>query len=101
MGWVNQKGRRYYHRQICRGHRVISVYMGNGPAALQAAEEDAARAAERAALIAAHRAEYELADAIDAAAAPVHDLVATLTKAQLLVTGHHYDHSAWKRIRRR
>jgi hypothetical protein len=102
MGWVTQGGRRYYYRKVCNGHDVRAVYVGTGPKAELAAEEDARRAASRRAAVARHAAERALAAEIDGAVAPVADLVDALLAASLLVTGHHYDdHCKWKRLRRR
>ena len=102
MGWVIQGGRRYYYRAVCCGHRVKRIYVGRGPLAEAVAAEDARRAMIRRAVIASHRVQRALAAEVDAAAAPVADLVEALLAASLLATGHHYDdHSEWKRIRKR
>lgn len=95
MGWVTHHGRRYYYHNIRDGRRVRAVYIGRGPAA----EHYAALAAERRAVIAEHAAQAALAAEIEAAAAPVAELVNALAVASLLLTGHHYDDTyRWRRI---
>ena len=102
MSWVIQGKRRYYYRTVRDGRRQRVVYVGTGPLAEAIAAEDAERAAARRAGFARHAAQRDLAARVEAAAAPVADLMEALLTASLLTTGHHYDaRHEWRPFRRR
>jgi hypothetical protein len=93
MGW--ERDGRYYVRKRWDAGRVVSEYIGTGPAAERAAAEDAEARAERAAAAARRTRERGELAALDGEYAALRDLVA----AHLLAAGFHQHRRQWRRIR--
>jgi hypothetical protein len=93
MGWETRRGRKYYYRARRIGERVVKEYLGSGPAAEQAAQEDAeARARRKAA-----RNEQKL---IERATEPLQAFCTysqLLIEAELLVLGFYKRRGMWRR----
>lgn len=85
----------YYYRSVRVGRRVVTEYMGSGPAGLLAAEHDALVRQERQRTLKEREAQREVDRAIDAAGG----WVRTLTRAVLLVSGYHTHKGTWRRRR--
>jgi hypothetical protein len=102
MSWECPRGKvRYYTRSRRVGGRIVREYLGTGPAAEQAAAEDAERRAERL----AHTVEKRiLAERYGEAIALLEafcGLTDQLLAAALTEKGYHqHDRGAWRRARK-
>jgi hypothetical protein len=101
MAWERRRnGQRYYYRGRRVGGRVVKQYVGRGPAAKKAAEEDVAQRVERQ----AHRQEDSLRrqqfQAAGCLLSDMHKQGADLLEAALLSAGLYRHHrGAWRRRR--
>jgi len=59
MAWEKRRGNLYYYRVARVNGRIVRRYLGRGPEAVAAANQDAARRAERAALRQAEQAQWQ------------------------------------------
>jgi hypothetical protein len=92
MAWEKHYHKSYYYRKIRQGDRVISHYLGAGPALEQRLrEESQARQAEQ-------QARQTLA-ALDADLAQLYTFIQTLQHASLLLYGYHTHHRQWRKKR--
>ena len=95
MGWEKRRGRHYYYRKRREGGRVISEYVGTGPAAELAAASDGLlqqqRAKERKARAESENVEMILDD--------IQALTQALARATLLVEGYHTHRGQWRKKR--
>jgi hypothetical protein len=97
VGWKTRRnGSRYYYRSRREGDRVISEYVGAGPAAETAAAEHTARCARRTAA----REETRRLDAIARDLAEQRRIVDGAVAAALEATGYHRHHRGEWRKRR-
>ena len=96
MGWEKRRGRRYYYVKRREGRRVISGYLGTGPAADSAAAGDRLvqqrRAKERAA-----RAEFERLEMI---LDDIQSLTQALVRATWIAEGYHTHRGQWRKKRK-
>jgi len=99
MGWEKRRGRKYFYRKRRIGGRVVSQYLGAGPAAEAAAAIDElerlAREEQRELL----RQERERQRAIDEKADRACHLIRNLIYAALLLNGYHTHHGEWRKRR--
>ena len=101
MGWeTRQRGDRYYTRSRRVNGRVVREYVGTGLAAELAAAEDATRRRQRAAEVAALRAAHAQIEAPAAALGEFDTLLDGLVAALLVGAGYHRHHRGeWRRRR--
>lgn len=103
MGWEERRGRRYYYRKRRVAGRVVSQYVGTGPAAEALAAVDTARRARDVAdRMLAREQEQRAQEALRQAAAEeatLDRIIADLTRATLLVAGWHTHKGLWRRRR--
>lgn len=90
---------RYYYRSKREGQHVRTEYLGTGVLALAIAELDAEERERQRQEQAIVRAEQEAQRAIDRKIDEEGDLVRTLTRAVLLVSGYHNHKGQWRRRR--
>ena len=100
VGWEERRGRPYYYRARKLGGRVVKEYVGTGPAADLAAEQDAAERRERAAARErARQIESREAPAV-AALAELGRVLDGLAAAFLIGAGYRRHHRGeWRRRR--
>ncbi len=99
MSWERRRGELYYYRSVRIDGRPRKVYFGSGEEALAQQARDIVsrdrRRAERDALAS----EWARVAAADAALARFLELAELLTRAVLILSGHHQHHGEW-RLRR-
>ena len=94
MAWEKRGQHLYYYRVHRRNGRVVKEYLGRGPAAVAAAQQDAARQAERA----ARQLDLAVTEQIMAAGKEADALV----DAALLAAGYHRpQRKAWRKRKSR
>ena len=98
MAWESRRGRgRYYTRSTRVNGRVVRQYVGSGPLAEKAAEEDARRRAERQARAEALRAERERLAQAQALLQGLCSGTDLLLRAALTAAGfHQHNRGAWR-----
>ena len=99
VAWELRNKRRYFYRGVRRDGKVAKVCLGAGDAARHAAEKDAAKQAKRAQDQAEVAAIQAAVVGVDQLMADVHEGLAVLTEAALLVQGFHQHHGQWRRCR--
>lgn len=99
MGWETRHGQSYYYRKARIGDRVISEYVGGGPASEYLAQLDAAGREEAARQYQQERQERDEWRALERELDEVCDAIQTLTRAALLVSGCHRHKGTWRRQR--
>jgi hypothetical protein len=100
VAWEQRGGKRYYYRGIREGSRVTKQYVGVGPNAVAAAEEDAAARAARAADAAAAKAEAEGLAALDQVMLDLDGRADGLAAAAMVLAGCRKHHGGWRRGRK-
>ena len=99
MGWEKRGNRKYYYRKKRIGKKVISEYVGSGPAAEKIAKEDELiqrkRKEEQQAWVSRQAEIIAVDDALDA----LEIITRTLINAQLLLAGFHTHKGQWRRRR--
>src|SRR5262249_17881056 len=89
---------RYYVRKGREGDQVQSEYLGTGPLAEQAADQDAEERLQRQAVTAAYQAIRERARAVDEAMEKFSAALDCLFQATLLAAGYHqHDRGEWRK----
>src|SRR5262245_27513444 len=98
MGWESRRGRGcYYTRSKRVNGRVVRQYVGTGPQAEQAAEEDTRRRSERRAQSEALRAERERRQAAEALLHELWGAAELLLRAVLTAANfHQHNRGAWR-----
>lgn len=97
MSWEINYGRRVYTRSVRQGQKIIRTWFGSGPRAEQAAAEDEARRAARAAQAKARRAEARHHAATLAPLIELGCLTDLTMQATLIAAGFHQHHGEWRR----
>ena len=100
MAWEKRFNQRYYFRARRQGGKITKQYFGRGAQAIAAAEEDAARRAERAAVRQAEQERRQAALAVADQVAALGAEVDSLLEAALLTAGYwRPQRKAWRKKR--
>jgi cysteine sulfinate desulfinase/cysteine desulfurase-like protein len=100
MPWVSRRGRRYFYKAVRSGGRALSIYLGCGPAAEEAAAEVEQRRQARQRARAVLQAEIQQRLAVLAALEQLSALADLLAQATLVAAGYHQHHRGeWRRRR--
>jgi hypothetical protein len=95
MTW--ERGR-YYVRKRREGDQVVSEYVGTGPLAEQAADQDAEERLQRQATVAAYQAIRDRARAVEEAMEKFSAALDCLFEATLLAAGYHlHKRGEWRK----
>ena len=98
MAWETRNGKGpYYTRRRRENGRVVREYIGTGPQAEQAAQEDADARANKALCAAAWKAEKETAEALDQAVESLDQGCDQLLAFVLEQAGYHYHRGEWRK----
>ncbi len=101
MAWKLRRGKRYYYHSRRVGDRVVTEYLGRGPAAEMAAKKADEVHTERRRKAAAERELQLQAVAEDAELVELTAWCDVLFSAALLVSGYRKHRGEWRRTRRR
>ncbi|MCW5853453.1 MAG: hypothetical protein KIT87_25525 [Anaerolineae bacterium] len=100
MGWETRQGHQYYYRARKVNGRVIRDYLGAGPAAQLAADQDAEAHQRRQAQRQADHEERQRLDALATSIAELDHAIEDLVHATLILAGYHRHHrGAWRKRR--
>jgi len=99
MGWEDRRGKKYYYRKRRIGGRVVSQYLGAGPAAEAASALDELTRQAQEEKRDLFRQERERQRAIDQEVDRVCLLTRHLIYAALLLNGYHMHRGEWRRRR--
>jgi len=99
MGWEKRRGKEYYYRKRRIGDRVLSEYVGTGPAAEAAAAIDELERLAQEEERQLFRQERERQRAIDGAVDRACLLARHLIHAALLLNGYHMHRGEWRKRR--
>lgn len=98
MAWeTRSRGGVYYTRTLWRDGRVVRQYVGTGAEAERAAAEDDARRAARRAALEAGRDAIARLDEADAPLAALLEVADLLARAALVEDGFHEHRGEWRR----
>ena len=100
VAWeTRERGGRYYTRSRREGGRVVREYVGTGPLAELAAEEDRARRELEEARREREREEMERLEALAAPVLEVSEAAEILAHAHLIAAGYHRHKGEYRRAR--
>lgn len=99
MAWERRGDRRYYYRSRRVGEKVVKEYVGTGPAAEEAARQDAEQRANRKAIRQGEARRSEEFAAVERLVASVAHQAAELVEAAALAAGYHHHHRLWRKRR--
>jgi hypothetical protein len=94
-----ERGGRYYTRSRQEGGRVVREYVGTGPLAELAAEEDIARQELEESRREREREEMERLEALAAPVLEVSEAAEILARAHLVAAGYHRHKGEYRRTR--
>ena len=99
MGWERRGHGLYYYLKYRHGKRVVSEYVGGGPAAEALAQLINRRREERQVEREEERRQREQERAIDREIDEIEEWARLLTTAALLVSGYHMHKGQWRKKR--